>query len=207
MTSASVLLTALVCVGTAGCWLHKKPAAVALPLTLPQTAQPGPGTAELVPPPAETEPPALTALPETELAAPALPPAETPPPAQAVLPTAPPPAKRTGRTQAPPAAVSNSGVTTPPAAARPPAPQLGEILSAERLQQLHTSFNQRVASAKAARDKASGAKLSGEQQETVARIRTFLNQAEAAEKKDPVTALQLALRADLLGADLLDSLK
>jgi hypothetical protein len=49
--------------------------------------------------------------------------------------------------------------------------------------------------------------LNARQQETTARIRTFLAQANAVRDNDISTALQLARRADLLGQELLKSLK
>jgi hypothetical protein len=49
--------------------------------------------------------------------------------------------------------------------------------------------------------------LNAEQQETTARIRTFLGQAAAARDNDISTALQLVRRADLLGQELLKSMK
>jgi len=49
--------------------------------------------------------------------------------------------------------------------------------------------------------------LNVSQQESAARIRTFLAQANAMRDDDISTALQLARRADLLGQELLKSLK
>lgn len=127
----------------------------------------------------------------------ALPPQAAPTPVpqvkeQAPLPTPPPPRKP--RPAAPP--VPN----TPP-------PQLGEILSPERRRQLDKDFQESIARAKAALDRASKFNLNADQRNNAARIRTFIAQAVAAREKDLTTALQLARRADLLGVDLQQSLR
>jgi hypothetical protein len=52
-----------------------------------------------------------------------------------------------------------------------------------------------------------GKTLSGEQRETVGRIRSFVAQAEQVREQDLIGAVNLAERADLLSKDLLDRLK
>jgi hypothetical protein len=99
-----------------------------------------------------------------------------------------------------------AGTQAPPAGN--PTPQLGEILSEQRRRELQTRFDRSAGRAKAALSQALRAKLTMDQTETVARIRTFLGQAEAAkQRRELVIAQQLARRADLLGADLLQSLR
>jgi hypothetical protein len=88
-----------------------------------------------------------------------------------------------------------------------PAPQLREIISGERRRQYEAEFAQGVGRAGAALKEASTRTLTASQRETVSRIRTFLTQANAARDSDISTALQLARRADLLGQELLKTLK
>jgi len=92
---------------------------------------------------------------------------------------------------------------TPPA----PTPRLGEILTDARRREYEADFTGSMARARAAVSRASGRRLNATQRETVDRIRVFLRQAEASRAKDLATALQLARRADLLGQDLLTSLR
>jgi type IV secretory pathway VirB10-like protein len=87
-----------------------------------------------------------------------------------------------------------------------PPPQLGEILSPERRRQYEAEYAQSLSRARSALRQASGKSLSQTQRETVERIKTFIQQAEASKGKDIATALQLVRRADLLGQDLLKDL-
>jgi hypothetical protein len=64
-----------------------------------------------------------------------------------------------------------------------------------------------VARAGAALKQASTRTLTASEQETVARIRSFITQANAMRDEDISTAMQLARRADLLGQELLKSFK
>jgi hypothetical protein len=188
MNNVPVLMTALICMATAGCWpVKKKPLLVPAAPIQPQASSPQAGATA----------PALPAI---------QPPAETAP-----SPATPRRPRRAPRTQAPqattPPATTPSITPLPDAGQLVPTPQLGEILSKQRRQQLQASFDQSAGRAKAALNLALRAKLSREQLDTVARIRTFLTQAEAAKIKDLATAQQLARRADLLGADLVQSLR
>ena len=94
-----------------------------------------------------------------------------------------------------------------PPAPPPPAPQLGELLTSDRRRQYEEDFNRSVAQAKAALNQVSTRRLTAGNQQAGERVRTFLQQAEDAKRKDLVTALQLARRAEVLAQDLLKSLK
>jgi hypothetical protein len=84
---------------------------------------------------------------------------------------------------------------------------LREIISIEQRRQYEAEFSQSVVRAGAVLKQASTRTLDAGQQETSARIRTFISQANALRDEDISTALQLARRADLLGQELLKSLK
>lgn len=200
MKAAPPLLLAVLCLGTSGCWFARQtPPKIAAPVpstqplaAQPVASQPAPQPAtpvpEPVPLPVETGVPPSTlspvpAPPETPAPKPAArrnpAPATTPPPAPAVTP-------------APP--------VTPP-------PPLREIISGEQRRQYEAEFSRGVARANAVLKQASARTLNAGQQETAARIRTFLVQADAMRADDISTALQLARRADLLGQELLKSLR
>jgi len=117
-----------------------------------------------------------------------------PPPTSAQAPKKTPPPKPAARSDTPPA---------PPV----PAPQIQEIISGERRRQYESEYSQSVARADAALKRASATTLDASQRNTADRIRTFLAQANSAHDSDISTALQLARRADLLGQELLKSLK
>ena len=130
-----------------------------------------------------------------------------PTPAQPVTPQ---PVTTPNAPQAPPKpAVRRNPVPAPPTPVAPvaPPPPLREILSGEQRRQYETEFSQGVVRAGAVLKQTSTRTLSASQQETAARIRTFLAQANAMRDDDISTALQLVRRADLLGQELLKSLK
>lgn len=115
--------------------------------------------------------------------------------------------------QASPAGQSAQSGTTPPGAdtagGPSPAPpiRLGEILSEGQRQQLLTACDASLARTRDALSRVRGLSLSPAQRETLARVRSFMDQASRARDKDPQTARQLAERADLLSQDLLRSLR
>lgn len=133
------------------------------------------------------------------VAQPEPPPAVAPEPAPPVV-TPKPPVRRNPVPPPPPPAAA------PVAPAAPP-PPLREIISAEQRRQYESDFSQGVGRANAALKQASTRTLNATQQETAARIRTFLAQASVMRDNDISTALQLVRRADLLGQELLSSLK
>ena len=114
----------------------------------------------------------------------------------------------------PPATAPAAQMASPevPAPATPivpavPTRRLGEILTDARRREYEAEFSGSMTRARAAVKRASGRGLTAAQKETVGRIYIFLQQAEASRAKDLATALQLARRADLLGQDLLKSLR
>jgi hypothetical protein len=97
-----------------------------------------------------------------------------------------------------------------PSAPRPPEPQpmqLGAILSPERRSQYQAELKQSLAAARASMAQTSRQTLNPAQRETLARIQTFIQQAETMSGTDLATAVQLARRAELLGGDLVKSLR
>jgi hypothetical protein len=196
MINARPVLLAVLCVGMSGCWFWKK--------APPKIAAPVPATQPLAGQPATAQGASPTSAPVPEPA--------PPPISQDAMPAAAPTPKAT---LTPKPAVRRNPVPTPPpptqtaapvAPASPP-PPLQEIISGEQRRQYQTDFSQGVARASAALKQASTRTLNADQQETAARIRTFLAQANAMRDADISTALQLARRADLLGQELLKSLK
>jgi hypothetical protein len=86
-------------------------------------------------------------------------------------------------------------------------PQLQEILPADRRKQYEVEYLQGTERASAALKQVAAKPLNASQQEMAARVKTFLTQAAAARGQDLSTALQLARRADLLGQELLKSVR
>jgi type IV secretory pathway VirB10-like protein len=151
-----------------------------------------------------------------------LPPFPTPAP-----PNQPPPAPPPVVTKSPPLPEPEPPVVTPPRNTRPrraatptpkppvtaePAPEnqplrLGAILTAEQRQQYQSDLKQSLAAARASVARTRGQSLNSAQRETMARIQTFIRQAETMTGSDLATAVQLARRAELLGDDLVRSLR
>ncbi len=117
-----------------------------------------------------------------------------------------PPSKPAARRNPVPATPPASAPAAAPVAPAPP-PALREIISGEQRRQYEAEFAQGVVRAGEVLKQASARTLNAGQQETAARIRTFLAQATAMRADDISTALQLARRADLLGQELLKSFK
>ena len=148
-------------------------------------------------PPAPPPAPVVKAPP----AAPTLDAASTPtqPPDPVTPPqSAPPsqPAKPIVRRQQPQAPVA-----TPVPQPAPP-PQLGEILTSAQQVEMNRTIDLGVGRARATLARLRGRQLTNEQSETVARIRTFADQAEQARKTDLRSAVQLSRRAEVLARDL-----
>jgi hypothetical protein len=119
-----------------------------------------------------------------------------------------PEAKPVVKPSSPPQPVARRPIPAAPAPPPPaPLPQLREIISGDQRRQYDTEFVQGVGRAGAVLREASAHTLNAAQRETVSRIRTFLDQAAAVRDTDISTALQLARRADLLGQELLKTLK
>lgn len=94
-----------------------------------------------------------------------------------------------------------------PLVPQPPAPRLGEILPDNRRRQSEADFKRFTAGARAALRRATVSNLNDWQKLAVARIKSFLEQADKSHASDLTTALELARRADSLGGDLLKSLR
>jgi hypothetical protein len=204
MKMARQWLLAALCLGTSGCWLDGKKVAVTAP-----TPPPAPQPAAQQPVPALPPLPVATATPEPPPPPPP-PVAENPEPVPtpAAAPTPPPP-KRVVAKRKPSPLPPTSTESPPPAsgAAPVPPPALREIISGDQRRQYESEFRQDVGRAGSALKQAATRPLNAGQRETVARIQTFLSQANLARDNDISTALQLARRADLLGQELLKSMK
>ena len=111
------------------------------------------------------------------------------------------PATVPGIAQAPPQTVG------PPVTDPPPTVKLGEILSDDQKLLLWRICDESLSRAKEALRQLHGLSMSQDQKQSIARIRTFIFQAEQARQKDPQTAKQLAERADLLSRDLVKTVR
>lgn len=129
--------------------------------------------------------------------------AQTPAPPQ---PPPPPPAAAKKKTVRPaakpkaPAQANTPGGSTTPAEARP---QFGPILTEEQKSEFRNAYEQSISAASDLLAGLAGRQLSSAQQESVARIKSFLDQAREATATNWSLAAQLARRAELLARDLL----
>ena len=196
MRLAAVLLTIVLSLELSGCWFGRKNTTAIPPPPAPQPKKLAPPEVKPQPQPPEQKPLPTPPQPETqEPAQITLPAAKTSPPR--------PPAKRRASPAAPLPTAPPSAPPAEQAPAQPsPPPQLGEILSNVQRRQYEAEYAQSLSRARSALQQASGKSLSAAQRETVARIATFLQQAEESKGKDLATALQLVRRADVLGQDL-----
>jgi len=147
----------------------------------------------------ETPPPIDTPVPMVEFPVPI----DIQPPPQPVQ-------RRPQPPHTPPVQATTPEVQPPaptPVVPPPPAPRLGEILTEDRRREYETQFTAFMAEARAAVNRATGRRLNSVQREMLGRIRVFLQQADSSRANDLPTALQLARRADLLGQDLVKSLR
>lgn len=182
------LLTLTLSVGLTGCFGSKKKPLIPVPATPKQQVPSFPAP---VPPP---------------------PPPETPPPAATELPAGPehpvvkPPLKPQPRRPVPATPAVKPPVTPEPAPESPPL-KLGAILSPEQRVQYQAELKQSLAAARLSIGRTRGQTLNDAQRETAARIQTFIQQAETMTGSDLATAVQLARRAELLGDDLVKSLR
>jgi hypothetical protein len=187
--------------GLGGCFTKRRQ--FAMPPGLTAAAKPAPQ------PRSETPPDIQTSLPQIDIPPFVL---EKPKPIEAQAPK-PVPTRRPSQTPSTPTPTTPGTTTegeTQPTTPTPPvpaAPQLSEILPEDRRKQYEADFAACVSRARSAVSTASNRRLTNHNQETVKRILTFLQQAEDSKVRDLATALQLARRADLLGQDLLKSLR
>ena len=113
-----------------------------------------------------------------------------------VIPTPPSEEKRAPR----PAPRVPAAAETPPPPA--PAPQLVPMLTPAQRQELERSVNDRIGRAQNILGSILGKRLSGEQEDMVGQIRTFLKQAEEARGTDLLRANNLAERSEVLAQNL-----
>jgi hypothetical protein len=199
MRRQAILAVAALVFASAGCFQsHRK-------LVLPP---PAPVVEKPVPKPQIEEPPRMEAqIPPIDVERASLP--QIKPPVPKPAPPKRPPATAGASSPTGPATTSNpegEAPSSPPVVA-PATPQLSEILTEDRRRQYETEFAGYVSRAREILSQASHRRANNQQQQTILRIRTFLQQAEESKVKDIVTALQLARRADLLAQDLLKSLR
>jgi hypothetical protein len=129
--------------------------------------------------------------------------AEDPPNAFSEIPMLPPPPAPVRR----PPTIAAPKPAPPPVAVEPaPSPRLGQIFTADQLRDYNRAFDDSLARVRTTLAVAAGRKLTPQQTGIVARIRTFMMQAEQARQQDLVTAVGFARRADLLAQDLSASL-
>ena len=119
------------------------------------------------------------------------------------MPDLPPPAPP----RRPPVVAAPRPAPPPVAVESPASPRLGQIFTAEQLRDYNRAFDDSLARVRMILAVAAGRKLTPQQTGIVARIRTFMMQAEQARQQDLVTAVGLARRADVLAQDLSASLQ
>ena len=192
---AAVLLLLLMPALTS-CRFFRKSKPAPLPAKIPVQTQPAQLPAP--PPQPQLEPPPQIP-PNTEVQNPAdLPEAGVQP-----LPPPPPEKKRPS-----PLGPRTPTVAEPPAAApAAPAPQLRPMLTAAEKQNLERSVSDRIARAQSILAAVGGRRLSGEQEDLAAQIRTFIRQAEEARTTDLLRANNLAERAEVFAAELAKRLR
>ena len=191
----AVMLLLLLLPALTSCRFFRKSKPAPLPAKIPVQTQPAPQPA---PPPPQLEPP-----PQNPPTTDAQKPAELPEAGVQPLPPPPPEKKRPS-----PAGPRTPTVTEPPAAApAAPAPQLRPMLSAAEKQNLERSVSDRIARAQSTLAAVGGRRLSSEQEDLAAQIRTFIRQAEEARATDLLRANNLAERAEVFAAELAKRLR
>ena len=199
-------LVLVLSIAMSGCWFGRKkpqapsvppaPAPVSTPAPVSKPVETPPETPAAKPAEAPVETPAVK--PETPL--------ETPPTKPVAKPVARKPVKKT-----PPAPVAATVPAAPaapapaPAVVTPPVPQLGVLLTPEQRNRYETEYSRDMASAMDGLIHVLEYSSSPAQRESMARIRSFMRQAEDAHGRDLATAAQLARRAAVLAQDLVQS--
>jgi len=199
---SAISLLVLLSAGESAC--HKKQAVIPLPSPAPAAS-----TAPTKPPPqppSELGPP--TALPPQNPNPPQPTPAETyqknrlPPPAPAP----------SSRRQSPPRNTAPSTPTPAPTNASPltPAvdpPRLGAMLTPDQQRQYNTDIDQSLQHAQTSLGAIRNRQLNKEQQDRLAQVRTFIQQAQTVRASDLPGAKSLAERAEVLARDLAASMQ
>jgi hypothetical protein len=98
-------------------------------------------------------------------------------------------------------------VKTTPAPPSPSPPKIIQLFSAEQQREYNKAYEDSQDRVRKALAILQTKKLTGDQRNTMERIRTFQMQAEQEHERDLVTAVNLARRADTLSADLLRRLQ
>jgi hypothetical protein len=126
----------------------------------------------------------------------------------------PPPPRRRGvrKPRKAPAASATAAPVRPepdeePVESGPPLPQLGEVLSEQQQRDYSRDIEQSVSRTKQMLDQVRDRNLSGRQLEIYGQIRGFLKQVDGAKKTDLVFSRTVALRAEILARDLVDSVR
>lgn len=180
-----------------GCIPFRKRKVATLPPTLPpmQTVK-VPSKPEVPPPPPKVD--GTQPAPTVPAAVTEIPPETVPgPPPEKATPNKP---RRTIKAQVSPPPVVETPAESP--AGPTPAAQLGDFLSDEQRARLLADANDNMDRARKVLAQIEGKPLSNEQQDSIERVKTFIQQAEQARDRDPRTAVQLAQRADVLARDL-----
>jgi hypothetical protein len=171
-----------------------------------------PATPAVLPAAKKEPPPKTEALPPPPTITPDTPAADT----ESVIPTPPPapppvPAKTPRRPQRPAAPVQQPAAPAAPATASPQAPttapQLAIVLTPEQQRQYNSDIDQSIQRAEGNLRSIGNRQLTSEQQASSDEARNFIRQAQAARASDLPAAKRLAERADVLAANLANSLR
>ncbi len=184
-----------------GCRFKKAKANTPAPII---TAPPSVPTA---PPPAISAPPKVDEPKSAQI--PSLPPGTSP---QVDVPKPPKqqkPSKRTPVATRPPTSSPATSAPATPSQTEAPAtlPQLAPLLSAEQRSELNTAIDGSLRRAAINAGRARNRRLTPDQQATLARVDSFMKQAQEARATDLAVAKSLAERADLLADDLARSVR
>jgi len=182
---SAILCAGILALASASCTHHRQAR-----VFVPPPSQPRPFV--LPPKPDLPEAPQIEAKTEAEI----------PPDSFSTIPVLPPPPAPPRR----PPVVAAPKPVPPPPVAEPPSPRLSQIFTADQLREYNRTLDESLTRVRTVLAVAGGRKLTPQQTEMVARIRTFLQQAEQARQQDLVTAVNLARRADLLARELSGSL-
>lgn len=171
-----------------------------MPAPVPAAKESPPPTQPLPTPPAIA--PETTTPQQPESVIPSPPPAPPPAPAR--------PARRSSQRQPAPAGQPSAPAqpTTPvPAQSPAPAPQLGIVLTPEQQRQYNADIDQSIQRAEGNLRSIGTHQLSSEQRASLEEAQNFIRQAQNARAADLPAAKRLAERADVLAANLANSLR
>lgn len=180
---------------------HKRQVQVpAMPAPLPAVKESPPQTQPLPTPPAITPETLAPQQPETVI--------PNPPPAPPPAPARPP----RGTSQRPPANTGQPGTPAQPSTQTPaqgsaPALQLGIVLTPEQQRQYNADIDQSIQRAEGNLRSIGNRQLTNEQRASLEEAQNFIRQAQAARASDLPAAKRLAERADVLAANLANSLR